>query len=252
MLTTDGIVLRTREIGKADRTAVILTSDYGVIDAFANGSKNPKSKLVAVAQPFAYSSFTLSVKKNNTSISSGNIKKTFFGIREDIDKLSLAFYFSELTQTIAPKNNNAQNYIKLLLNVLYYLENDIVHSLLLKPIYELRLLAMSGYMPDLLCCAECGKFDDDSFFFYPQTGDIRCKHCADMYYNQHSNISAVHISKSALSALRHIIYSDISKLFKFDLVGNSLIQLRNACENFVLQQTEQKFQTLDFYKTICN
>ena len=37
----------------------------------------------------------------------------------------------------------------------------------LKAIYELRALTLAGYMPDVLACAGCGKYDGGEFYLDP-------------------------------------------------------------------------------------
>ena len=48
---------------------------------------------------------------------------------------------------------------RLLLNCLYMISERHYPCAQLKAIYELRALTLAGYMPDVLACAGCGKYD---------------------------------------------------------------------------------------------
>jgi DNA repair protein RecO (recombination protein O) len=252
-ISTDGAVLRVRDIGKATRILVILTRESGIIDVFANGARNPKSRLAAVAQPFAYSDFIISLKKDIYTVNTGEIKHSFYSLREDIDKLSIAFYFCELTMLLAPKPGtqcgSPGDYLRLFLNALNFLENGLRENNFLKAVYELRLLSISGYMPDLVCCAVCGAYESESggYSFYPRRGRLVCSGC---FEGTESDVSALHITSPVLSAMRHIIYSDLEDLFNFQLSKEALELLGKVCEAYITEQMERTFTSLDFYKSL--
>ena len=92
IFTTDAVVIRERQSGEADRLLTLLTRDRGVINAFAKGACRPKNKLHSSTQLFSYASFTLYEGKS-ISVNEAAQKELFFGLREDIEKLSLAQYF---------------------------------------------------------------------------------------------------------------------------------------------------------------
>lgn len=85
----------------------------------------------------------------------------FFGIRGNLEKLTLATYFAQLCCELIPENEPAAEELRLMLNTLYCLERDKLPPLQLKAILELRLLTLTGYMPDLIACRECGGLPED-------------------------------------------------------------------------------------------
>ena len=42
--TTDALVIKEMNVGESDRLVTLFTRDYGIIRAFASGTKNLKSK----------------------------------------------------------------------------------------------------------------------------------------------------------------------------------------------------------------
>ena len=57
---TQGLIIKSRDTGENDTVVTILTKDYGLISAFANGSKKIKSPATGAAvSPLTYSRITL-------------------------------------------------------------------------------------------------------------------------------------------------------------------------------------------------
>jgi DNA repair protein RecO (recombination protein O) len=66
-------------------------------------------------------------------------------VRQDIEKLSLAAYLCELLAQLATQNENANDFLRLMLNSLYLLEKDKRTVDFIKPLFELRCLSIAGY-----------------------------------------------------------------------------------------------------------
>ena len=80
----------------------------------------------------------------------------FTGLRTDFVALSLASYLADLTDATAQAEDTSQ-LLRLLLNALYAL--SVLHKppQLVKPAFELRLMALSGFEPLADGCAVCGR-----------------------------------------------------------------------------------------------
>lgn len=230
-------------IGEADRLITLLTKDYGVIKAFASGVKNIKNKKSAGTSLLAYSDMLLESKGDTYKLKEVSPIRIFFDAGDDIKKLALSQYFCELCLNLAPVEQKAQDYLKLVLNSLHLISKNKKELNLIKAITELRMLSLSGYAPELLACEGCGCFEDDLMFFDVQNGVIYCADCKPEgnYYK---------IDRTTLASLRHIIYSDFSKLYSFEIPINSAKYLSTLTEKYLIVQTERKYYTLDFYNSI--
>ena len=242
-LNTDGLIIREQQTGEDDRLVTLLTRDYGVLRAFVRGAKRIKSKSQSATQLFAYGNFSIYRGKDAYSIDEAQPIEIFFDLRNDIVSLSLAQYFCELAGEFAPVEEEAEEYLKLILNALHILSKNKKSHEQLKAIVELRLLALSGYMPDLSECADCGEFKDNGMFFSPVEGTLICSECVKDH-------TCFRLPNGVLYAMRHICFSESSKLFSFLLPEDSMKYLSEVTEQFLLMQTSKKFKTLDFYKTM--
>jgi len=243
-IATTGLVLRQVKLGEADQILTLLTPDLGVISASAKGSLRLKNKLFSASGMFCYSEFSLTSGRSHYFVESAQVKKVFHGISESVEGMCLATYMAEIAIALSPAPPEAEAQLRLLLNSLYMIGQKKLPMRQLKTIYELRAMSMAGYQPDLLACADCGRYDGGEFYFDPVEGNLLCADCAD---------KARHIPNldtGALYALRHICLAEDRKLFSFTLAPASLKNLSRVSEQYLLAHLEHGLKSLDFLKTV--
>lgn len=245
-IMTEGIIIRDKTLSNDNHMLSILTKDFGVITAFERQSRQMKNRINSALELFSYSTFVLFYNKERYTVDKADSNKIFFGIREDIEKLSLASYFSELLLELAAEGEEASSYLKLFLNCLAMLESGKRSISFIKALFELRLVSMAGYMPDLLGCQVCGQSEGRDLFFLPNTGVIVCQNCLSTYEQE----VKIQISPGELAAMRHIIYSDISLLFHFTMPEPALVRLSQITENYILCQLGKTFTSLTFFHSV--
>lgn len=243
-LSTNGLVIRVNNVGEYDRIISVLTADFGIVRAFVHGARSLKNKHATTTSLLSYSHFTFSKKRDTYTVTDSSVNKVFFNLRGDIEKLALAQYFCEIAETLAPVEDAAEEYLRIMLNSLHFLSGNEKNSLLLKAVTELRMLSISGYTPDIVACKECAEYESDVMFFDPVGGELYCSNCRPPIPN------LMAIGKGVLAALRHIVYSDFEKLYSFNLPDESLSNLTRVTETFLLSQIEHRFATLEFYKNL--
>ena len=116
---------------------------------------------------------------------------------------------------------------------------------LIKAVYELRLLSISGFAPDLNGCLGCGA--EEELTFYPIDGSLFCEHCRGVMPPDRPQMK---LPQPVFYAMRHICEAPDEKLFSFKLTPDSEKALGFVTEYFTLCQTGGKFKALDFYKTV--
>lgn len=242
---TQGLIIREQTIGESDRLVTVLTRDEGVVRAFARRAKNLKDSKNSATGLLCYSRLNLYKGREKYIINDAFPIEVFFGLRKDIVRLSLAQYFCELAFELVPEGVESAEYLRLVLNGLHFLCEGTKPEALLKPIVELRMLSIAGYMPDLVCCAECGVYEADRMFFKVNRGTIYCEKC----YLPKGDPFAV-LSRAALTAMRHIIYSDFEKVFSFSVTPGAQKELVTAAEAYAVHILQKRPKTLDFYNSL--
>ncbi|MDD6021997.1 MAG: DNA repair protein RecO [Oscillospiraceae bacterium] len=242
-MRTDGMVIREQTISENDKLVTLLTQSKGVIRAFAHGAKSARNRKSAGTQMFCYCDFEIYSGRGVFSVEEATVKETFFGLRNSIQALALAQYFCELAAELSPREEEAGDYLKLLLNACYMLVSQKRDRRLLKPIVELRFLVMAGYMPSLLGCESCGAFETDTMYFNTASGELFCDKC-------NNNKANMPVSISTVTAMRHVAFSDFNKLFSFNLRDGAMREFGEVVEEYLLRATMRKYKTLDFYKIV--
>lgn len=238
-LTTMGLVLREVKVGEADKIITLFTPQ-GIISAAAKGSRRLKSKLFSATSLFCYAEFTLFEGKMYT-VDEATEKEVFYGIRESVEGMALAMYLAELAMVTTPQGEEAAKQLRLLLNSFWVISRHKMDLAQVKAIYELRMLSMGGYMPALVGCDVCCRYEDAAFYFNAASGKLLCRECAAQRGAQPN------LSFSALTAMRHICLVDDEKVFSFTLANDALAQLSIAAENYMLYALDKPLKTLEFY-----
>lgn len=247
MTILKGIVIRERQSGDSDKFLDILTDKNGLIEVMAKGVKRITCTFAAASQLYAYSQFSLSSRRGRYYIDSAEPIKIFYPIREDLVKLSLVSYFSEIISYASfPDDTRNEDVLRLFLNVLHYLSEGSRSNELLKSIFELRFAADTGHMPDVVGCSGCGVYLAPKMYFAINSGNIYCEQC----FGGQGRNDIICIGESVLHAVRHIVLSDFDRLFAFNLSGDSMKLLSVISEKYLASHIGRTFKTLDFYKTI--
>ena len=242
---TKGLILKQQNIGERDKLVWILSDSCGVLRAFARGAKNIKSPKCAGTGLLVYSQFSVFEGRDSYSVDEAVAVEQFIGLRSDIEAMSLAQYFAELCLSLCPSGQEAGEHLRLMLNALYMLANHKRPALQIKVCFEMRLITLTGYMPDLVMCAECGEYESGEMVFVPHTGKLYCSSCADR-----TGVQGIRLPRAAVTALRHTVYADFEKLFSFELKEKLLEPLSFASERYITAMTQKDYPTLQFYKQL--
>ena len=242
---TKGLIIKQQNIGERDRLVWVLTESHGILLAFARGAKNIKSPKCAGTGLLSYADMTIFEGRDSYSIDEASAIEQFIGLREDIENMSLAQYFCELCLHLCPTGQEAKEQLRLMLNSLYLLSHKKRPALQIKLCFEMRLITLCGYMPDLVMCAECGVYESPEMVFVPHTGKLYCAACADKL-----GIQGARLPIASVTALRHTVYADFEKLFAFELKEELLTTLSLASESYVAYMTQKDYPTLQFYKAM--
>lgn len=242
--TTEGLVLREQQIGERDKLVTLLTKTHGLIKAYASGAMTIKSKKGAATSTLVYSSFTIKQKGDNFTISEAAPIKLFFKSSSDIEALALSQYFCELCLTCTPFQESCDEILRLILNSLYFLTEKKMNVFLLKAIFELRLMTIIGYMPNLIACHNCSSYEKDIMFFDTSEGLLYCNSCEDYK----SDFAVINLT--LLTSLRHIVFSDFKKLFLFQIPDDAAKALSSITERYLINRTEHKLKTLNFFNSL--
>ena len=242
--TTKGLILRETQYKESDKLLDVLTGDMGRITVKARGVRRKNSRLRSGCQLLCYSELTLFEKNGFYTVNEAEPLEMFMGLRQDIELLSLGSYFAQLLSCTSDQDQVSPELLSLGLNSLYALDQLKKPQPLVKAAFELRLMALAGYYPELSGCAVCG--GENTRFFCFQEGGMLCEDCRKELCTQ----DGVQLSQGVLDAMEHILHCPAKRLFSFTLPEKLLKELGAVTERYLLCQLDQSFYALNFYKRL--
>jgi DNA repair protein RecO (recombination protein O) len=231
-----GMVLTAMPIGEYDKRITILTRERGKITAFARGSRRPGSQLLAATNPFSFGEFELYEGRSSYTLSRATIQNYFRELVTDLDAAYLAFYFVEFAEYFCQENNDEKEMLKLLYLSMCALENPHLPKELVRRIFELRAVAVSGEGPNVFSCMKCGS-KEQLVLFSTRRGGMFCEKCA-------AEVPGRRILDSTRYALQFILSSPLAKLYTFVLSDEVLGELSCIVEEYMDHYVHHEFKSL--------
>ncbi|SBV95816.1 DNA repair protein RecO [uncultured Eubacteriales bacterium] len=245
-IVTQGLVLREVNYKESDKILTVLTREGGKRTVKAQGCRRKGSRLAASAQLLVWSDMTLFEYKDYWSLNEAESQEQFWGLKKDVEKLALGSYFAEVAETVAEEGRSDPDLLSLILNSLYALDKLQKPQALVKAVFELKLMCLTGYEPMLDACAACGVENPEEPRFHISEGVLHCASCR----SEVGDGVSMPLTPGALAAMRHVVYGDPKRLFSIPIDAEGLTRLADLCEAYLLTQLERGFRTLDFYKSL--
>ncbi|RHV84608.1 DNA repair protein RecO [Butyricicoccus sp. OF10-2] len=148
--------LREVDFGDFDRYLTALTEDGRRIEILCKNARRGKKQNPAARQ-LCYSEFILSDRGGRYTLRDADLVHSFFALAGDIEKYALSCYLNELTTALTVPDFDNPALCRLLLYALYALEGGKRNPELVKAAFEWRIMAESGYAPDLTSCGVCSE-----------------------------------------------------------------------------------------------
>ncbi len=145
--SSKGIILSRKNYGEADRILVVISEDFGKVSLLAKGIRKIKSKKRGHLEIFSEVKFSAVKGQGFDIMTEAETINDFAGVRINLNKISLAYYFCEVVNKITHEDGHMSTVYSLLSTVLEQLESETeLKKLRLKFIYD--LLTDMGYWPE--------------------------------------------------------------------------------------------------------
>ncbi len=181
LLETEALVLRTYNFGEADKIVVCLTHSAGLIRGVAKGCRKLKSRFGAALEPFTLAQITYYQKEHQELVSLGQVEilKSHFDLSGDAETLTGLAYMGDLVIEFSPPyepNERLFRMLKACLDAICQSQSDL--QIILR-YFEIWLLRLEGYLPDIRRCGECHRtFDETEAAFMNADLVFRCRRCS--------------------------------------------------------------------------
>ncbi len=237
---TEAIVLRRTDFGEADRLLTLFSREYGKIRAIAKGARKPQSRKTGHVELFMRSRFLLAQGRDMDIITQAEMIQAYPALREDLVRATYASYAVELLDRFTVEEDPHGGMYKLLAEGLGWLEtaDDL---LLAARYYELHLLALAGFQPQLFRCIGCDEaIQEQDQFFSAELGGILCPKCQD------KDRSAKPISAVAVKVLRYLQTRPWETVAVLRLKRPLHHELETLMHHYLTHILERNLKSVDF------
>lgn len=183
--TTDAINLKSYDLSDSDKIILMYSKDKGLIKGVAKGVKKPKSKLGARMDALIANTLMFAKGRNLDTICQAQSLNSFKQSREDIDKLMISSYISEVVSNFGVEEDPCS---KEIYELLYKALDKIAHSESKKDVliaaikFQLKMMLISGFALELDTCLCCGeRILNNDMYFSQDMGGIICEDCNETF-----------------------------------------------------------------------
>jgi DNA repair protein RecO (recombination protein O) len=239
---TEAIVLRTMDLGEADRVLTVLTPRLGKLRVIAKGVRRPRSRIGGGLQPFSDVQLVLAVGRTWDVVTSTSLEDPHLGLRNDLHSTAAAWYVVELADRFCEGAADSHEAFRLLAQALSALDagSDVAREVVARW-FELALLGAMGFRPELGQCLECGAtIEPEGNAFSPVGGGVLCPQC------RHSSTTARPVSADALKILRHLQRSPLVGVLTLRLEPSLHREVERILHATVSAVLERELRTRDF------
>ena len=239
----EGIVLRTRNLGEADRIITLYTREQGKVDCVARGSRRARSRLMGGTQLFTHGRYMLFSGRSLDSLNNAEIKQSFAKLREDLVKLGYASYLAELLDVATEPGEPSEDIFHMILDAFLGLERDVTPGTVARW-FEFRLMALLGYEPELEQCVACGGSVAGEVRFSSKEGGLLCSECVGR------DRSAIALRRSTVELLKHFVSMEGTRLGIVRPSHGDLALLEEVGRSFVDERLPRPLKSLGFLSSI--
>jgi DNA repair protein RecO (recombination protein O) len=182
--STEAVVLRSIKFGEADRVLHLYTRAHGRIGAVAKGVRKTMSRFGGRLEPLSHVELLLHHGRGELeTVTGAQLVDAHRDAREDYYRFSVGMIGAEaMLRLFSEQEANEQAFTALtrFLDVLdtspHAADRPALDPLGLS--FQLKLLWLSGYLPHVSGCAECGEEAQPLVGYSPRAGGAVCGRCA--------------------------------------------------------------------------
>lgn len=239
----EGIVLKRQDFGEADRLLTVLTPDHGKMRAVAKGVRRTVSRKAGHVELFTQTQLLLAKGRSMDIITQAQAVNLFRPLHDSLLRFTYASYMAELVDKFMEEGDAAPEVYHLLRDSLGQLvaEDRDDRLPLLARFFELRLLSLVGFQPELFACAHCHTpLEPRDQFFSATAGGAICPACASVERDTFP------LSLTALKVLRFIQTRDYEQARSLALSPEAHDEVERLMLRYLTHVLERQLKSAEF------
>lgn len=241
---SEAIILRRRDYGEADRILTLYVRDRGKIGAIAKGARRITSRQGGHIELFAHAELLLARGRNLEVVTQAATVEAFRPIREDLVRTTYAYHLAELLDRMTEEGEPSPATFDLLRASLSAL-CDAEDPSLVARYFELRLLGLQGYRPQLFHCSRCTeRLEPEGNAFSPTEGGMLCPRCRDAAED------AIDLDEASFRVLRFLQTKDLAQAMRLSLGPDTRAGLERCLHAYLRSVLERNLSSVDFLQKL--
>ncbi|MFP5501153.1 MAG: DNA repair protein RecO [Candidatus Sericytochromatia bacterium] len=233
---TQAITLKTYPVGEHDKILVLFSREHGLRRVMAKGARRAQSRLGGRSEPLCHNEWLLARGKRMDVVAQCETVTAHRALRTDFDRLMAAMYVAEATGALIDELQPYPEVFDALSAMLTCLaQTDSVALATLW--YELRLLDLLGYRPELDACVHCEAELAASCGFHPELGGGLCDACSPM-------LRGMRLMPGTLAVMRRLQAIE-APAQGMQVTEALLANARAAMREAIACRTETRLKTVD-------
>lgn len=243
---TPALILKRRNFGEADRQVTLLTPHHGKFDAIAKGARKPASRKTGHVELFMKSDLLIAAGRSLDIITQAELIDPYLPIRENLERGAYASYAAELLDRFTFDSDDSQtiDLFDLLDTTFARLCHD-ADILRVIRYYELRLLDLVGFRPELQQCVitQDPVIAQDQFFSFEEGGVVSVDGALQ-------TAGLARLPLETLKILRHFQRSPYEHLAMLKLNAFQHQQLEAILLGYIRHILESRVESVDFIQRL--
>ncbi len=241
---TEAIVLARMDFKEADRIFTLYTPRRGKFRVIAKGVRRPLSRLGSHLEYFTRCRLMLAKGRDLDTVTGAETVDAHLGLRSDLDAYGHASHLVELLNRLTQDRQENEAAYDLLAASLKLLADGIDPFAVTRH-YELALLGLLGYRPELYRCLGCGsELTAAANAFSPRLGGTLCPLCRT------ADASARPLSVNAQKYLRLLDRQGLAAVAKLTPDEGVRIEVEGALADYLRHLAERDLASLKVWRAL--
>lgn len=237
---SEAVVIKRSNFGEADRLITLFSREQGKIRAIAKGARKPQSRKTGHVELFMRSNFLFAKGKDLAIITQAEMVEAYAALREDLVRTTYASYALELLDQFTVEEDKHLDIYHLVADGLGWFASH-QDLLLIARFYELRLLSLTGFQPQLFYCVSCNEMiTEQDQYFSADLGGLLCPNC------HQADRKAVEISAVAVKVLRYLQTRPYETIQSLHLRRAVHAELERMMHLYLTHILERNLKSVDF------
>ncbi len=237
---TEAFILKTQDYRDTSLLVQFYTRDFGKVHGIIKGIRDARARYGSTLEPFSLNEILFYRRRRGGDlhqVTQVELIDLFLPVREDLERLSYASYFTELVTELVEPEECCPPLFDLFRDALHFLSSGASPKRSAR-VFEMKLFELLGLMPEIHACVRCQAASPDPAVFSVPHGGVLCRSCAAG--------SGLPVSKGTLLFMDHVRRAGIKDLYKVKVSQEVGEELEKTLRRFVDFHLATKLKSMVF------